>query len=83
MRKRIRFKEGYDYRSGDQNERQAESVKQTRMVQFGCPDNDICNAIIPCSVNGCSTLALIDTVFNFDLFDKFEVKPLGSSFAGS
>ena len=75
----MRFKEGYDYLSGDLNSCQTESMKQSRVVQFGCPDNDILNAIIPCSVNGCSTLALVDTgsqvtVINFDLFDKFEVK---------
>ena len=75
----MRFKEGYDYLSGDLNSCQTESMKHSRVVQFGCPDNDILNAIIPCSVNGCSTLALVDTgsqvtVINFDLFDKFEVK---------
>ena len=75
----MRFKEGYDYLSGDLNNCQAESMKQTRVVQIGCLDNDILNAIIPCSVNSCSTLALVDTgsqvtVINFDLFDKFEVK---------
>ena len=37
----MRFKEGYDYLSGDLNNCQAESMKQTRVVQFGCPDNDI------------------------------------------
>ena len=80
MRRRFRFKERFDYQSGDLNECRVGSIKQTKVVQFRCPGNDTFNGIIPCSLNGCSTLALIDTgsevtVINFDLFDKFEVKP--------